>query len=93
MLSLQPVGCSVSAIAFLYDLLDDAPTFEEHRKFVESRPYKFWYLIVDNGMPVGSIALPKTGEVKVSLKDGVSIELSDAALKLLMDKHPMEFAC
>jgi RimJ/RimL family protein N-acetyltransferase len=40
------------------------PTWDEHVRFVESRPYQAWYFIDDNGI-VGACYLSKQNEIGV----------------------------
>ena len=41
------------------------PTWEEHTRFVLSRPYRVWYAIVDIDEPVGACYLSKQREIGV----------------------------
>ena len=63
---------------FLYELLTQRrqaanishkkmPTYEEHVKFVRSRPYSKWYIINVNGEKAGSIYLTKQNEIGIHL--------------------------
>lgn len=102
MLKLHDIGVSLSAISFLYGLLDERPaeanishktmpTFDEHRCFVESRPYKFWSLVIDDGLPVGSVYLTKQNEIGVFIKKGSQRKgYGRDAVRLLMEKHPQD---
>lgn len=58
---------------FLYELLKERPknacishkkmpTFEQHKRFVDSFPYKEWYVIRDGGDMVGSVYLTHKNE-------------------------------
>ena len=59
---------SISTAVFLYDLLlerdpainishREIPSFDDHRRFVESQPYRAWYLVHADEEPVGAIYL------------------------------------
>lgn len=41
------------------------PTWDEHCAFVQSRPYREWYIIDDDGLPVGASYLSKQNEIGV----------------------------
>ena len=43
------------------------PTWEEHVKFVKSKPYSKWYVIYNNDEKIGSIYLSKQNEVGIHL--------------------------
>lgn len=43
----------------------EMPTYEEHRRFVESFPYRAWYIIKDSAVPVGSAYLTQHNEVGI----------------------------
>lgn len=65
------------------------PTHEEHRAFIESRPYLAWYFIEAEGSVRGSCYLSKQREIGIFLfqryqKAGVGTR----AVRLLMAKHP-----
>ena len=77
MIHLLDVYCHPEkSIEILYELLQEReatqnishkemPTFEEHVKFVLSRPYQFWRFIVHRDMIVGSIYLSRQDEIGV----------------------------
>ena len=61
---------------FLYELLQSRdsnvnishrtmPNFEEHKKFVNSKPYNFWYVIIFEKLKIGSIYLSKQNEIGI----------------------------
>ncbi len=84
---------------FLYDLLKKRdpranishkkmPTFEEHRKFVISKPYTAWYVIMVNENRAGSIYLSKNDEIGIFLiKDFFGKNVGAEAMKQLMKLH------
>ena len=65
---------------FLYNLLlereektniehSTPPSFAEHSKFIKSKPYSKWYIIVDeNQNRMGTIYLTKKNEVGIFIK-------------------------
>lgn len=64
---------------FLYDLLSEResivnishkkmPTYEEHVKFVMSKPYSQWYIVYFNGKKSGSVYLSKQNEIGIFVK-------------------------
>jgi hypothetical protein len=85
---------------FLYDLLaerDDKvnishrkmPTYDQHVKFVMSKPYSKWYIIQYNNQKVGSIYLSKQNEIGVFIKGELQGKrIGTEALKLLMKYNP-----
>jgi len=85
---------------FLYDLLKHRdqnvnishkkmPSFKEHIKFVKSKPYSMWYIIMQNNEKVGSIYLSKQNEIGLFMKNNVQGQnIGTKALKLLIMKNP-----
>jgi RimJ/RimL family protein N-acetyltransferase len=80
-LSIRSVRTSIDA-KFLFDLLKERdsranishkkmPTFTSHVKFIESKPYKKWYIIYikenidENKKKIGSIYLSKNNEIGI----------------------------
>jgi hypothetical protein len=75
-ITLSPV--KRSDYQFLYDLLlqrrplanishKRMPTYDEHVRFVKSRPYSKWYVITYTRKKVGSIYLSKQNEIGIHL--------------------------
>lgn len=63
------------------------PTWKEHIKFVDSKPYKAWYFI-DDGWVRGSIYLTKRNEVGISIyKKERRKGYASKALAMLRKKH------
>ena len=82
MIDLVHVHKEPEATKFLYALLrersseDDKyvnishralPPFDEHERFVRSRPYRYWYLIRSEGEWVGYISCTKLNEIGIVL--------------------------
>lgn len=89
------------AIKILYDLLKErppeacishkkTPSFAKHKKFVRSAPYKYWYLILDYGTPIGAIYLSYNNEIGAHLIRGYEKHTREA-LETVIDKHPRAF--
>lgn len=85
---------------FLYELLSQRdtkvnishkkmPTFQEHVKFVKSKPYEKWYIIKNCQEKIGSIYLTKQNEVGIFLKKQNQKEgIGSSALILLIQSNP-----
>ena len=85
---------------FLYDVLNERdprvnishkkmPSFAQHVKFVLSKPYSKWYVIVESEQDIGSIYLTKDNEIGIFIKkDDQGRGIGVKALKLLMEKNP-----
>jgi len=43
------------------------PTFHDHERFVESRPYRYWYLILVEQSVVGTCYISKRNEIGIVL--------------------------
>ena len=85
---------------FLHDLLSQRhsivnishkrmPTWEEHVKFIKSKPYSKWYIIYNKTEQIGSIYLSKQNEIGIHLlkkyeKESTHIE----SIKKLMLLNP-----
>jgi RimJ/RimL family protein N-acetyltransferase len=85
---------------FLYELLKQRdshvnishkkmPTYDEHVKFVMSKPYSKWYVIKYNNQSLGSIYLSKQNEIGIFLLNNVQGKgIGQKVLQLIMKKHP-----
>ena len=93
-----------SYTSMLYDLLDERtpeqsishkamPDWEDHCEFVESRPYKHWYMIeCDENGTVGTTYLTNQNEIGISIfnqfkGNGYGVR----AVTLLMETHKGPF--
>lgn len=97
-IKLKPVSKSDSE--FLYKLLEERdpkanishrkmPTYKEHVKFVLSKPYTKWYIILLENNKIGSIYLSRADEIGIFLKERKQNKgIGKSALALLMKKNP-----
>jgi len=88
-----------SHIRFLYELLKERdprinishkkmPTYENHVKFVLSKPYSKWYIIEYNGKKAGFIYLTKNAEIGIFIKKKFQRKkIGKNALETLMKKN------
>ena len=89
-----------SDIKFLYQHLKERdpitrishkkmPTFAQHEKFVLSKPYTKWYIILQKNKKIGSVYLTEMNEVGLFLKKDVKGKsLGQKSLELLMKLNP-----
>lgn len=97
-IKLRPV--KKSDCLFLYNLLKERdpranishkkmPSFKQHEKFVTSKPYSKWYVIVESEEDIGSVYHTKNNEIGIFLKKDIQGKgIGGKALKLLMEKNP-----
>lgn len=65
------------------------PTYSEHVKFVLSRPYSKWYVVIHNNRKIGTIYLTKQNEIGIFIKKNLQDKgLGQQTLELLMQKNP-----
>ena len=65
------------------------PTYAEHVKFVMSRPYSKWYIIIHKNKKVGTIYLTKQNEIGIFIKNKMQDKLiGQKTLEMLMEKNP-----
>ncbi len=88
-----------SDFRFLYELLKQRdqeqnishkkmPKYTQHLKFVTSKPYSFWYIIIENGEKIGSVYLTTQNEIGMSLiKEKKMKRLEKNILELIMKKN------
>lgn len=64
------------------------PTWDEHVRFVESKPYEAWYFIQDGTRIVGSCYLSKRNEIGIQVfKAHQGKGYATASLQRLMKRH------
>jgi RimJ/RimL family protein N-acetyltransferase len=88
------------AVGFLYNLLKERdpvanishremPTFDQHTDFVDSLPYKAWYIVFSGDEPIGATYLTYENEIGISiLKAYQGKHYGEMVVCLLMDMHP-----
>lgn len=65
------------------------PRFNKHKKFVLSKPYKKWYVILINSEKVGSIYLSNINEIGLHLKKKYLLDVfRNKVLQQLIEKNP-----
>ena len=99
-ISVKLVPVTKSDYLFLFELLSERdirtnishkkmPTFEEHVKFVKSKPYAKWYVINEGVDKIGSIYLSKQNEIGIFLKkQNQKKGVGTIALNLLIKLNP-----
>ena len=87
---------------FLFELLKERdpranishkkmPSYDEHLKFVKSKPYTKWYIILKSKDRIGSIYLSKNDEIGIFLsKKYQGKNIGNDALTELIQKNPRE---
>ena len=90
---------SKSDAQFLYDLLKEResnvnishkkmPTYAQHIKFIESRPYSKWYVIILNNQKIGSAYLSKQNEIGIFItKNKQRKKLGTSVLDMIIKKN------
>ena len=85
---------------FLYQLLLDRepianishkkmPTYNQHLKFLKSKPYSKWYIIWNNEQRVGSVYLTKQDEIGIIIKKEYQKEgIGKTVLGLIINQNP-----
>lgn len=67
------------------------PTWEQHKKFVGSKPYTAWYLILDRNNFIGAVYLTKTDEIGIFLfEKNQGRGHARRAIRALMSAHPRD---
>jgi len=91
---------SKSDYRFLYNLLMERdaranishkkmPTYNEHVKFVSSKPYPKWYIILCDVNRAGSIYLTSQNEIGIFIKKSFQDkQIGSVVLKKLIQKNP-----
>lgn len=91
---------SKSDLPFLYGLLKQRkphvnishkkmPTYNQHVKFVMSKPYSKWYVVRFGDQRVGSAYLTKQNEVGIFISENVScVGIGTKVLEMLIKRNP-----
>ncbi|MEQ8285688.1 hypothetical protein [Thalassospira sp.] len=88
-----------SQIQCLYDMLNKRvhnishsknPSYEEHRDFVLNHPYRFWYIVVKDDLPIGTCYVMESNSVSAFLVDGEEEHLYGVIQFILSNHKPLE---
>ena len=97
-INLKPVN--KSDIKFLYNQLKERdsivnishkemPTYSEHLKFILSKPYSKWYIIMNKNKKIGNTYLTKTNEIGIFIsKSNVNEGIGEIVLETIMKINP-----
>ena len=67
------------------------PTYNQHLKFLKSKPYTKWYIIWNNEQRVGSAYLTKQDEICIAIKKEYQKEgIDKTALELVINQNPCQ---
>jgi len=89
-----------SDIRFLFNLLKERsrienishkkmPTYNQHKKFVKSKPYSKWYIIIFSNKKIGSVYLSKNDEIGIFLKKEFRAQdIGKKVLETIIQKNP-----
>lgn len=103
MMRLESVYRHANSAVVLYRLLEERtpdqsishkkmPAYNEHLEFVESRPYRAWYLILVDKTPVGAVYLTNEREIGVGIfKAEQRKGYGELAVRKLIEKWPGRF--
>ena len=83
-------------LSVLYELLkkrnhgishSSMPSFSQHRKFVKSKPYRAWYIVVCSEIPVGTFYLSNENVVGINIKDDLIRDLLPNVMSYILKKY------
>ena len=60
------------------------PSYQKHKKFVNSRPYRYWFLIFSSNQLIGSAYITRLNEISIKLKKN-NLFFYKQTLKLLLE--------
>lgn len=67
------------------------PSFKEHVKFIQQKPYSKWYVIFDGKKKVGSVYLSKQNEIGIFLLNKYMQKgIAKEAINQLKEKNPRQ---
>ena len=65
------------------------PSFEEHKSFVNSQPYRVWYLIFRDLHPIGTFYISNENTIGINVVKYQSVELLSTILKKVKEYSPL----
>ena len=65
------------------------PSFESHKAFVMSRPYRAWYIILRDLQPIGTFYISNDNTIGINIIEYESVELVSMILKRVKKYTPL----
>jgi hypothetical protein len=99
-IELIKVDYSSSHINLLFDVLKNRPSninishnklpsYQKHKKFVNSKPYRYWFLIFSSNRLIGSVFITRLNEISIKLKKNNSLFYKETLNLLIENLKPL----
>ena len=69
---------------------DDLPSFEEHKKFIEKNPYRFWKIIKMDNVILGSFYITFDNSIGINLIEAEYNLYLEIIKKILIEYKPLK---
>ncbi|MDC1319580.1 hypothetical protein N8Y93_02675 [Litorivicinus sp.] len=63
------------------------PCYADHQAFVESHPYRVWYIVTLKQAPIGSVYISNENTVGLNIQNNVTDSCLDGILKFICRNH------
>ena len=100
-IELIKVNYSLSHVKLLFEILKNRssnsnishtklPSFQKHKKFVNSKPYRYWYFIFSSNYLIGCTYITRLNEISIKLKKRNSLLYKETLTLILENFKPLK---
>jgi hypothetical protein len=63
------------------------PSFQEHSDFVKSHPYRAWYIVLKDHLPIGSFYISVENNIGINVVDSNTHQSVDAIIRFVKNNY------
>ena len=66
------------------------PSYKKHKQFVNSKPYRYWFLILSSNQVIGNTYITRLNEISIKLKKKSSFHYQETLNLLINNLKPLK---
>ena len=66
------------------------PSYKKHKQFVNSKPYRYWFLILSSNQVIGNTYITRLNEISIKLKKKNSLYYQETLSLLINNFKPLK---
>ena len=66
------------------------PSYKKHKQFVNSKPYRYWFIILSSNQVIGNTYITRLNEISIKLKKNNSLYYQETLSLLINNFKPLK---
>ena len=66
------------------------PSYKNHKQFVNSKPYRYWFIILSSNLVIGNAYITRLNEISIKLKKNSSLYYQETLSLLINNFKPLK---